>query len=148
MGSLTLYAALNSTLMSITAKYHDLLGDRYSDSDLTDRSLDQSRLQKLNASYEDGRYDQIEERWELMVFCVHPSFQRRGAGSMLLEKGCQIADSEGVPAVVDSSSAGERTYSKHGFEKFKWVDFSHLEAEVVGCPQISFWSMVRTAKVS
>jgi GNAT superfamily N-acetyltransferase len=143
---LTRHAGLNGTLMSITTKYHDLLRDRYSE--VSDRSFDQGRLDKLVALDEDGRYDNYEERWQVTLLAIHPTFQGHGIGSMLLERGCQIADSEGIPSLVNSSPVGERLYSKLGFERLKLVDFSPLEKDFTKCPELSYWVMVRAPKIS
>ncbi|KAJ5500734.1 Acyl-CoA N-acyltransferase [Penicillium expansum] len=46
---------------------------------------------------------------------THPDYRRRGAGSMLVRWGCEIADREGVRAYIDASKAGVPLYAKHGF---------------------------------
>ncbi|KAL4747826.1 hypothetical protein BDW72DRAFT_206168 [Aspergillus terricola var. indicus] len=40
---------------------------------------------------------------------------RRGAGSMLLQWGCNLADEEGVALYVDASRAGAPLYERFGF---------------------------------
>lgn len=47
---------------------------------------------------------------------VHPDFQRRGAGSMLVEYGCKRADELGVIAVLGATDQGKGLYLKHGFK--------------------------------
>lgn len=60
---------------------------------------------------------------ELVVLVVHPDFQRRGAGSMLVEQLCQKADGQGVIAVLGASDMGKGLYLKHGFEIIKEQEF-------------------------
>ena len=47
---------------------------------------------------------------------THPDFQGHGAGSMLVQWGTDLADSEKLPCLVESSPAGHRLYEKFGFE--------------------------------
>ncbi|OQE00396.1 hypothetical protein PENVUL_c052G05550 [Penicillium vulpinum] len=56
---------------------------------------------------------------------THPDYQRRGAGSMIVQWGCDLADKDGVAAYVDASKEGASLYLKHGF-----VDFSPPGSEV------------------
>ena len=46
---------------------------------------------------------------------THPEYQRRGAGSMLLKWGCDLADENGVSLYVDASKAGAPLYQRFGF---------------------------------
>ncbi|SPO04577.1 uncharacterized protein DNG_07262 [Cephalotrichum gorgonifer] len=46
---------------------------------------------------------------------THPDYQRRGAGSMLIKWGCDLADEHGVAAYVDATKAGAPLYAKFGF---------------------------------
>ncbi|KFY26987.1 hypothetical protein V491_01093 [Pseudogymnoascus sp. VKM F-3775] len=56
---------------------------------------------------------------------THPDYQRRGAGSMLVKWGCDLADKDGVSAYVDASKKGLPLYKKYGF-----VDFSPAGVDV------------------
>lgn len=56
---------------------------------------------------------------------THPDYQRRGAGSMLVKWGCDLADKNGVAAYVDASKEGAALYKKYGF-----VDFSPADTHV------------------
>ncbi|GKT51917.1 uncharacterized protein ColSpa_12098 [Colletotrichum spaethianum] len=60
---------------------------------------------------------------DLDTLVTHPDYQRRGAGSMLLEWGCGLADENGVAAYVDASKAGKGLYERFGF-----VDKSEADA--------------------
>jgi Acetyltransferases len=65
------------------------------------------------------------EKKDLDTLGTHPDYQRRGAGSMLVKWGCDLADKDGVAAYVDASKEGAPLYQKHGF-----VDFNSPEADV------------------
>lgn len=52
---------------------------------------------------------------DLDMLGTHPDYRCRGAGSMLVRWGCEIADHEGVGAYIDASKAGAPLYAKHGF---------------------------------
>jgi predicted N-acetyltransferase YhbS len=62
---------------------------------------------------------------DLDTVATHPDYQRRGAGSMLVKWGCELADVEGVAAYVDASKNGAPLYAKFGF-----VDFSNPGDEI------------------
>lgn len=46
---------------------------------------------------------------------THPDYHRRGAASMLVKWGCELADSEGLPAYVSASREGAPLYARFGF---------------------------------
>lgn len=52
---------------------------------------------------------------DLDTLATHPDYQRRGAGSMLVGWGCELADKHGVAAYVDASRAGAPLYQRFGF---------------------------------
>ncbi|WYZ37577.1 hypothetical protein EsH8_II_001083 [Colletotrichum jinshuiense] len=56
-----------------------------------------------------------QKHYYLDTLVTHPDYQRRGAGSMLLEWGCSVADENGVGAYVDASKAGAPLYQRFGF---------------------------------
>ncbi|KOS43687.1 hypothetical protein ACN38_g5384 [Penicillium nordicum] len=66
-----------------------------------------------------------EKHYYLDTLGTHPDYQRRGAGSMLVQWGCDLADKDGVAAYVDASKEGAPLYQKHGF-----VDSNPPEADV------------------
>ncbi|KAJ5115399.1 hypothetical protein NUU61_001158 [Penicillium alfredii] len=56
-----------------------------------------------------------QKHYYLDTLATHPDYQRRGAGSMLLKWGCDLADANGVGAYVDASKAGAPLYQRFGF---------------------------------
>ena len=57
----------------------------------------------------------------LDTLVTHPNHHRRGAGSMLVQWGCERADAKGVEAYVEASSIGEPLYARYGFQKVREV---------------------------
>ncbi|KAI8657972.1 N-acetyltransferase domain-containing protein [Fusarium keratoplasticum] len=55
------------------------------------------------------------KHYYLDTLATHPDYQRRGAGSMLMKWGCDLADKNGVGAYVDASKAGAPLYERFGF---------------------------------
>lgn len=53
---------------------------------------------------------------DLDMLGTHPEYRQRGAASMLVRWGCELADRDGVLAYVDASKEGARLYQKFGFE--------------------------------
>lgn len=51
----------------------------------------------------------------LDILCVDPEYQRRGAGTLFLEYGAEIADELGVESVVEASRQGRFLYQNFGF---------------------------------
>ncbi|KAI9765909.1 MAG: hypothetical protein M1840_007050 [Geoglossum simile] len=61
-------------------------------------------------------------RFQLELICTHRDYQRRGAGSTILQWGLHEAGRDGVPATVAASPMGEKLYVKYGFEYIReWV---------------------------
>ncbi|KAJ5903454.1 acetyltransferase [Penicillium tannophilum] len=60
------------------------------------------------------------------MVATHPDYRRQGAASMLLQRGCDIADAEGVEMYVSASKDGASLYAKFGF-----VDYSIAGQETV-----------------
>lgn len=52
----------------------------------------------------------------LYILFVDPAYQRKGAGAMMVEWGCMLADQLMLPAWVEASSYGHGLYKKYGFE--------------------------------
>ena len=53
------------------------------------------------------------------MLVTHPSHQRRGAASMLVQWGCEKADERGMIAALIATEAGTGVYSRHGFQVMK-----------------------------
>ncbi|KAF2148056.1 hypothetical protein K461DRAFT_298156 [Myriangium duriaei CBS 260.36] len=62
----------------------------------------------------------IRKKWytkphiQIMLFYTHPDFQRRGAGSMMMNWGCTLADHLYLPLWVEGSTEGRKLYEKFG----------------------------------
>ncbi|KAF2220741.1 hypothetical protein BDZ85DRAFT_267075 [Elsinoe ampelina] len=52
---------------------------------------------------------------QLYMCCTDPAYARRGAGSMMLKWGVDLADQLFLPAWVEASEAGSMLYQTHGF---------------------------------
>lgn len=57
-----------------------------------------------------------KKNYYLDMLCTHPQYRGKGAGSMLVARGCEEADQDRVPAYVDASRDGAPLYARHGFE--------------------------------
>jgi len=55
----------------------------------------------------------------LMYMCVHPDWQRRGAGKMLMRWGSDRTDELGIPAYLEASPYGVPLYKSCGYEDFE-----------------------------
>lgn len=49
------------------------------------------------------------------MLSTHPDHQRRGAGTMLMKWGTEVADSLGYEAFIEASSYGKHLYESWGF---------------------------------
>ncbi|KAH7174580.1 acyl-CoA N-acyltransferase [Fusarium flagelliforme] len=56
-----------------------------------------------------------QKHYYLDTLVTHPDYQRRGAGSMLMKWGCDMADENRVAAYVDASKSGAALYERFGF---------------------------------
>jgi predicted N-acetyltransferase YhbS len=61
----------------------------------------------------------------LNTISVAPEYQRQGVGSMLLQWGCDKADSYGWNSFVMASPAGVRLYSRFDFKVVGQVQTEH-----------------------
>lgn len=67
-----------------------------------------------------------EQQLNLMVLATRPDYQRRGAGSALVQWGMKKAKEEGLTVTLFSSPQGHGLYSKLGFVE---VGTAHVQAE-------------------
>ncbi|RAL13812.1 GNAT family N-acetyltransferase [Aspergillus homomorphus CBS 101889] len=51
----------------------------------------------------------------LDMLVTHPEHQRRGAATMLVRWGCELADRTGTPVYIDATRAGVPVYERLGF---------------------------------
>lgn len=65
-----------------------------------------------------------DDYWFLQSLAVHPAFQGRGVGGLLVQHACDnLIDKEGRDCYLESSTAGRKLYLKFGFEKVDEVPF-------------------------
>jgi GNAT superfamily N-acetyltransferase len=57
----------------------------------------------------------------LYLLFVDPAYQRKGAGAMMVEWGCGLADQLMLPAWVEASPYGHGLYAKYGYEDIEDV---------------------------
>ncbi|KAG4034541.1 hypothetical protein MFRU_003g05000 [Monilinia fructicola] len=63
-----------------------------------------------------GRPSVMNRPHLLVGYCfVDPEHRRKGAGSLMMEWGCKIADEMGLEAFVESTDDGRELYKAHGF---------------------------------
>ncbi|KAK4507192.1 hypothetical protein PRZ48_000927 [Zasmidium cellare] len=60
--------------------------------------------------------------FKLQFLITHPDWQRKGAGSMLVKHGCELADEAGLISVLTASAAGWHLYERYGFKVFEHHD--------------------------
>ncbi|KAF7929656.1 hypothetical protein BELL_0452g00080 [Botrytis elliptica] len=63
------------------------------------------------------------EKWlKLNILVIHPSHQRRGIGTLLLEQGLKLADEKSLQVVLGASPWGIGLYRKYGFVDVHCMD--------------------------
>ena len=58
----------------------------------------------------------------LGILTTDPKHQHRGAGAMLVQWGCDVADELGLECYLEASDAGRRLYQKKGFTDVEYLD--------------------------
>ncbi|PMD62255.1 uncharacterized protein K444DRAFT_524117 [Hyaloscypha bicolor E] len=82
------------------------------------------------------------------MLSTHPEHQRRGAGSMLVKWGTDIADNLGLKAFVQASRLGKHLYESHGFvDKEGWITVPVSEKHR-NKPEVAWFNLERPAKAS
>lgn len=56
-----------------------------------------------------------DRQLHLQILATHPKYQRRGAGRLLCEWGCRLAERASVPITVFASPMGSNLYQEIGF---------------------------------
>lgn len=62
--------------------------------------------------------------YKLVTCVVLPQHQRRGAGAMLVQWGCEKADEAGVEAYLEASLMGAPLYARYNFKPIKRVELN------------------------
>ncbi|KAF7889668.1 uncharacterized protein EAF02_002083 [Botrytis sinoallii] len=63
-----------------------------------------------------GRPSVMNRPHLLLNYCfVDPEHRRKGAGSLMMQWGCKLADEKGLEAFVESTDDGRELYKAHGF---------------------------------
>ncbi|TGO51132.1 hypothetical protein BCON_0168g00170 [Botryotinia convoluta] len=79
----------------------------------------------------------------LDILTTHPSYQRLGAGTLLMQYGTTIADSLGLPAYIEGTVIAKHLYESHGFEavlnRYIEVDVPEKWREREERPKIEFF---------
>ena len=57
----------------------------------------------------------------LAILTVHQDYQRKGAGTLLVQWGLQKSEELGLPAYLEASPAGKFLYKKLGFHQIDTV---------------------------
>lgn len=83
----------------------------------------------------------------LDMMSTHPSHHRRGAGKMLVQWGCDIADKMGVEAFIEGTLIAQNLYQSCGFRpvpnEYIYVD---VPEKWKGRPQVKYFFMERQPK--
>ncbi|KAF7884667.1 uncharacterized protein EAF02_005003 [Botrytis sinoallii] len=79
----------------------------------------------------------------LDILTTHPSYQRLGAGTLLMQYGTTIADSLGLPAYIEGTVIAKHLYESHGFkavpDRYIEVDVPEKWKERQERPKIEFY---------
>ncbi|KAK2801316.1 hypothetical protein FQN51_005416 [Onygenales sp. PD_10] len=97
-----------------------------------DKSSDASNLAAfVDATANNFPSTIFPEMWYLALLGIHPGYQRRGIGALLVNWGIERAQAEHIPAGLESSVMGSGLYQKFGFRllsKSKWINGQWLSA--------------------
>jgi GNAT superfamily N-acetyltransferase len=93
----------------------------------------------------------IDQLQVIEMLSTHPEHQRRGAGTMLMEWGTDIADSLGLRAFVQAGRVGAKhLYGSHGFvDKYKegFINVPVSEKHK-NKPEVGWFNLERPAKAA
>ncbi|KAK2783421.1 hypothetical protein FQN53_009184 [Emmonsiellopsis sp. PD_33] len=111
-----------------------------------DKSSDASNLAAfVDATANNFPSTIFPEMWYLALLGIHPGYQRRGIGALLVNWGVEQAQAEHIPAGLESSVMGSGLYQKFGFRllsKSKWINGQWLSAmlwEPAGLSEKESW---------
>ncbi|KAK8069701.1 acyl-CoA N-acyltransferase [Apiospora phragmitis] len=72
----------------------------------------QSVIDEMNAARKAANPDGF---LHLHICFTHPEYRRKGAGSLMLQWGCDLADQLALPGWIEASVEGNFLYKVHGF---------------------------------
>lgn len=119
----------------------DACNDIISATDL-DPSFSNSNLETyLDSAVDNFPESVFPEMWYMATMAVHPSYQRRGIGSTLLNWGLEHARRENIPVGTEASAEGEQLYVKHGFKVVSAMEWSegHSSPVMIWEPEGGSW---------
>ena len=94
---------------------------------------------KLNSYHIDRSHHPATDLSQDLHICfTHPDFRRRGAGHLLMQWGCDIADALSLPGYIEASREGNFLYKTFGFEDRESIEWDESDGEGV--------AMVRDAR--
>lgn len=108
------------------------MSDRLVDAMDLNPCFDREALQKFDTVAGNSFPTSVpSEMWYLVVLAVHPSYQRRGIGQMLLQWGIDQASAESVPIGLEATPEGLKLYERKGFKTVRWVEFNGFRSPVM-----------------
>jgi len=82
------------------------------------------------------------------MLSTNPDHERRGAASMLMKRGTDIADNMGLKAFVQGTRIGKPLYESHGFvDREGWITVPLAEKHK-DKPAVGWFNLERPAKTS
>ncbi|KAI0203192.1 acyl-CoA N-acyltransferase [Astrocystis sublimbata] len=84
----------------------------------------------------------------LPTIAVHPDYQRRGAGRMLMQWGVEVAEQLGLPIYLESTGPGNSLYRAMGFEQLTHVQIIHKAVDTGEMNDTEIPLMVRMPKTA
>ncbi|RMZ11072.1 hypothetical protein D0864_01093 [Hortaea werneckii] len=58
---------------------------------------------------------------DLHICFTHPNYRRKGAGGMMMNWGCNVADALMLPSWIEASPEGNFLYKNHGFYDYERI---------------------------
>ena len=109
---------------AIQALWSPRLGRRY-----LEERLYRNNLSAANRAKHVSARDKKDGYWKLYLLTIHPDFERKGIGRLLMADGLRMADESNSPVFLTSTETGAGLYEKMGFRRLETV---HRTDEVHG----------------